>query len=143
MVLEMTVVGNIGNDCTISNVQGKNCINFNVAHGESYKDANGVKVEKSTWISCAYWVENTAISPYLKKGTLVYVKGKPEATAYQDKQGKWVAQLRLRVFEVRLLSASKEISQPQQSTQTTTPQGNGAKINYGNNNVEPTDDLPF
>jgi len=108
MVLEMTVVGYLGGDCTISDVQGKKCVNFSVCHTESYKDAQGVKVDKATWVNVAYWTESTAIAPYLKKGSLVYVKGFPSVSIYQDQSGKAVAQQKLKAFEIKLLPSSKE-----------------------------------
>ena len=108
MVLELKVIGNIGNDAIVSDTNGRKVVNFSVAHSESYKDANGVKVDKTTWVSCSYFAESTAIAPYLKKGTLVYVSGTPFARCYQDKNGTWVAQQNLRVVSIKLLGGSGE-----------------------------------
>ncbi len=37
----MQVIGNLGKDCVTNLVNGKNVINFNVAHTEKFRDATG------------------------------------------------------------------------------------------------------
>lgn len=107
-MLNTTLIGNIGKDAVLNNVNGKNVINFSIAHNEKYKDQNGVEINKTLWISCALWVEKTGILPYLKRGTLVYVEGKPDAKIYTGQDGKSVANLHLRVSHIELLSSKKE-----------------------------------
>jgi len=63
----MQVIGNLGKDCVTNLVNGKNVINFNVAHTEKFRDAKGEQKEKTVWVDCAYWTDRTAIAPYLKK----------------------------------------------------------------------------
>jgi len=74
-MIKLQVIGNLGKDCVTNTVNGKNVINFNVAHTEKFKDGSGQQKEKTTWVECAYWTERTGIAPYLKKGTQVYVEG--------------------------------------------------------------------
>ena len=85
-MIKLQVIGNLGRDCQVKEVNGKNVINFNVAHTERYKDNQGNQKERTTWAECAYWTDKTAISPYLTKGQLVYVEGAPEAEAYMNKE---------------------------------------------------------
>ena len=40
-MIKMQVIGNLGKDCVTNLVNGKNVINFNVAHTEKFRDANG------------------------------------------------------------------------------------------------------
>src|SRR6478672_6019591 len=67
-MIKMQVIGNLGKDCVVNAVNGKNVINFTVAHTEKYKDSQGNNQEKTTWVECAYWTDRTAIAQYLTKG---------------------------------------------------------------------------
>jgi single-strand DNA-binding protein len=71
-MIKLQVIGNLGKDGVVNNVNGKNVINFSVAHTEKFKDAQGVQKDKTIWVECAYWTDRTGIAPYLKKGTQVY-----------------------------------------------------------------------
>lgn len=106
-MIKLQVIGHLGKDCTTNVVNGKNVINFSVAHSERYKDASGTQKEKTTWVECAYWTDRTAIAPYLKKGQLVYVEGNPEARAYQKADGTAASSLSVRVGSVQLLGGAK------------------------------------
>jgi single-strand DNA-binding protein len=106
-MIKLQVIGHLGKDCTTNVVNGKNVINFSVAHSERYKDASGVQKEKTTWVECAYWTDRTAIAPYLKKGQLVYVEGNPESRAYQKADGTSASSLSMRISSVQLLGGAK------------------------------------
>lgn len=105
-MLKIAVIGHLGKDAVVNSVNGKNVINFSVAHSEKYKDQAGTQVEKTTWIECAKWGESTAVAPYLKKGTQVYVEGTPEVSTYQKNDGSTGTTLRCRVGLVQLLGSA-------------------------------------
>ncbi|HUQ97250.1 MAG TPA: single-stranded DNA-binding protein [Chitinophagaceae bacterium] len=140
-MIKMQVIGNLGKDCVVNAVNGKNVINFTVAHTEKYKDSSGNQQEKTTWVDCAYWTDRTAVAPYLTKGTQVYAEGSPEVRSFQRSDGTAGASLSMRVREVQLLgrkgenNSGADVSMPQQSNsrQETAP----ASID------EAADDLPF
>ncbi|HWJ91726.1 MAG TPA: single-stranded DNA-binding protein [Flavisolibacter sp.] len=102
-MIKMQVIGNLGKDCVVNTVNGKNVINFTVAHTEKYRDSQGNNQEKTTWVDCAYWTDRTAIAPYLQKGTQVFVEGQPEVRSFTRGDGTAGASLSLRVREVQLL----------------------------------------
>jgi single-strand DNA-binding protein len=102
-MIKMQVIGNLGKDCVVNTVNGKNVINFTVAHTEKYRDSQGNNQEKTTWVDCAYWTDRTAVAPYLQKGTQVFVEGTPEVRSYTRNDGTAGASLSLRVREVQLL----------------------------------------
>lgn len=106
----MQVIGHLGQDATVNNVNGKNVINFSVAHSEKYKNKDGLEVNKSIWVSAAYWTDRTAIAPYLKKGTQVYLEGVPEAKTYTNKNNEILPQLNVRIVSLTLLSSNKPAS---------------------------------
>ena len=131
-MIKLQVIGHLGQDATVNNVNGKNVINFSVAHSEKFKNKEGVDVNKSVWVSCAYWTEKTNVASYLKKGTQVFVEGSPEAKTYRNQNTNEVMpQLSLRVVSIQLLSSNK-----------TTTQSNTDFINQPND-FEQTDENPF
>ena len=87
-MIKLQVIGNLGADCIQKEVNGKTVINFNVAHSEKYKDAQGNLKERTTWVNCAYWTDKTAIVPYLTKGTTVYAEGSQRLMRIQIKKGR-------------------------------------------------------
>lgn len=105
-MIKLQVIGNLGGDCIQKEINGKNVINFNVAHSEKYKDAQGNLVEKTIWVNCAYWTDRTAIAQYLTKGKTVYAEGTPEADAYTNKDGQLSSTLRMRVMNIQLLGGN-------------------------------------
>src|SRR5215510_1364641 len=107
-MIKLQIIGNLGKDCIVKAVNGKNVINFSVAHTERFKDAQGNPKERTTWVECAYWTDRTGIAPYLTKGRTVYAEGAPEADAYTNKEGQAAATLRMRVQTVQLLGGTSE-----------------------------------
>lgn len=133
-MIKLQVIGHLGKDCTTNVVNGKNVINFSVAHSEKYKDASGVQKDKTTWVECAYWTERTAIAPYLKKGQLVYTEGTPEVRSYTKNDGTAGTSLTLRVLNVQLLGGGAK------------NEGGGSEGSSGNGGTADGiegDDLPF
>ena len=102
-MIKLQVIGNLGKDCVTNTVNGKNVINFSVAHTEKFRDAQGNQKDKTIWVECAYWTDRTGIAPYLKKGTQVYAEGTPEVRTYPKNDGTTGVSLTLRVFNVQLL----------------------------------------
>lgn len=130
-MIKLQVIGNLGKDCIVNNVNGKNVMNFTVAHTEKYKDSTGAQKEKTIWVDCAYWNDRTAISPYLKKGTQVYVEGTPEVRTYTTQDGKSGASMSLRVQSIQLLGTRNADSSAVSSGAVAQSAGEGP------------DDLPF
>lgn len=143
-MIKLQAIGNLGKDCVTNTVNGKSVINFNVAHTEKYRDAQGNQKDKTIWVECAYWTDKTAIAPYLRKGTQVYVEGNPEVRTYQKTDGTTAASLTLRVQSVQLLGTRGDSNTaPAQSgyNASAAPMGNNAPAH--NTVSEPVDDLPF
>ena len=103
----MQVIGYLGQDATVNTVNGKTVINFSVAHSEKYKNKDGIEVDKSVWVSAAYWTDRVNVAMYLKKGTQVYLEGSPEAKTYTNKNNEVIPQLQIKVASLNLLSSLK------------------------------------
>ena len=107
-MIKLQVIGRLGKDCIVNTVNGKNVINFTVAHSEKFRDSSGNNQERTTWVDCAYWTDKTAVAPYLQKGTQVFVEGAPEVRTFTRSDGSNGATLTLRVREVQLLGGKSE-----------------------------------
>jgi single-strand DNA-binding protein len=146
-MIKMQVIGHLGKDCVVNTVNGKNVINFTVAHSEKYKDSQGVLQEKTIWVDCAYWTDRTAVAPYLQKGTQVFVEGQPEARSFQRNDGTPGSSLSLRVREVQLLGSKNDRNvggggSYQPNTVAAAPASTSNAPSPGDI-TEPVDDLPF
>lgn len=156
-MIKLQVIGNLGKDAIVNNVNGKNVINFNVAHTERYRDAQGNQKDRTTWVECAYWTERTGIAPYLKKGTQVYLEGTPDVRTYTTQDGRNGASLTVRILNIQLLG-SRSGGENTGGGYNAGSGGYSSNNNYnsGSNNnyasaqapaasdiTEPLDDLPF
>ena len=140
-MIKLQVIGHLGKDCLTNTVNGKNVINFSVANTERYRDAQGNTKEKTTWVECAYWTDRTAVAPYLKKGTLVYVEGTPEARSYPKNDGTTGVSLTMRVNSVQLLGGKPNDND---NADNDFSRQNTNRAPAGNVDQETvTDDLPF
>jgi len=143
-MIKMQVIGRLGKDCVVNTVNGKNVMNFTVAHSEKYKDSQGVLQEKTTWVDCAYWSDRTAIAPYLQKGTQVFLEGQPEARSFQRNDGTPGSSLSLRVREVQLLGSKSDSSSGSYQPNTpSTASATSTNVPSPSDITEPVDDLPF
>lgn len=149
-MIKLQIVGNLGADCIQKEVNGKNVINFNVAHTEKFKDAQGNLKEKTIWANCAYWTDRTAVAQYLKKGKQVFVDGSPEVEIYTNKDGQPAATLRVRVRDLQLLGSNSDGSQGNAGSYSSSPATTSTSgSNYESNKPvaaemeDAADDLPF
>jgi single-strand DNA-binding protein len=146
-MIKLQVIGNLGKDALVNNVNGKSVINFTVAHTERFKDAQGNQKDRTTWVDCAYWTDRTAVAPYLRKGTQVFVEGQPDVRTYTTQDGRNGASLTLRVLSVQLLGSKAEGGsegggsnyQQAPSYAQSAPAASGSPADL----TEPMDDLPF
>lgn len=154
-MIKMQVIGNLGKDCVTNTVNGKSVMNFTVAHTEKFRNSQGVQQDKTIWVDCAYWSDRTAVAPYLKKGTQVYVEGSPEVRTYTKNDGTPGFSLTLRVTSVQLLgsrgdsgnSSGSEYNsggyQSNSGSQSSSHNSAGSSVSSNNEISEPIDDLPF
>jgi single-strand DNA-binding protein len=144
-MIKLQVIGNLGKDCVTNTVNGKNVINFSVAHTEKFKDAQGNQKDKTIWVECAYWTDRTAIAPYLRKGTQVFVDGTPEVRTYPKNDGSTGVSLALRVATVQLLGSRGDNSGGGFAGGENSYSSQPATAGAGNANeiTEAMDDLPF
>lgn len=143
----MTAIGHLGKDAEVKIYQTESVINFSIAHTDKYVD-NGIKKEKTTWVSCSWWVESSSVAQYMKKGTQVYVEGFPEAKLWKKKEEEQQPFLNLRVFSLQLLGSPRregEGNTPSNNSPAA-PASSGGYVPYQALTDKPVDDpdgLPF
>ena len=130
------LTGNIGKDAEVKDFQnGNGVINFSVADTKKWTDKNGQKQEKTNWIECVWYLNNTSIAQYLTKGTKVLIEGEPTARAYINQQGEAVVINQCIIRSLEFMGSSNQNQQQNYGNQQ-----NG----YQNNNqFENEPDLPF
>jgi single-strand DNA-binding protein len=145
-MIKLQAIGHLGRDAVVNTVNGKNVINFTVAHTEKFKDAQGVQKDRTIWVDCSYWTDRTAVAPYLKKGTQVYVEGNPDVRTYTTQDGRNGATLSLRVLGVQLLGSKNDDGSASGNNYQAAPPTNmqaAPQPQQASDLNEPLDDLPF
>lgn len=107
-MIRLSVIGHLGHDALKKVINGKSVLSFSVAQNEQYRNIEGVAQERTTWINCSVWGRDN-LAPYLRKGTLVYVEGRPGFKGYAGKQGEVLAGVNMRVTELALLPGARGV----------------------------------
>lgn len=149
-MIKLQVIGNLGNDAVINNVNGKTVINFSIAHTEKYKDAQGNPMDRTIWVNCAYWTERTGVHPYLLKGKTIYVEGTPTLEIYTTSDGRQSPKLKLNVRDIQLIGGTgggaPRTEQAGNAVQQNAPVAQQAEptfSSHGGHEHGLNDDLPF
>lgn len=108
-MLIATLIGNLGANAEIKTADGREFVSFRVAHNDSYKGADGTRVESSMWVDCTMSCSNgrPAVLPYLTKGTAVCVVGQVSTRVYSSEKDRCMkAGLKVHVQRVELIGAA-------------------------------------
>lgn len=112
-MLKIDVIGFLGADVEIKDVNGKKFANARVAHTRKWKDANAVVHEATQWVDLSLSAE-AKVLPFLKKGTQVYARGSGEFRAYSSAVDKcYKAGVTIYCDDIVLLTSPKEEKQSQ------------------------------
>jgi single-strand DNA-binding protein len=81
------LIGNLGQDPESKTLEsGKKVAKFTLATSDSFKNADGQKVNETTWHNIVAWNGLADIAgKYLKKGHQVAIEGKIVYRTYEDK----------------------------------------------------------
>lgn len=111
---KLIIIGNLGNDAEVRDLGTTQVINFSVAVTEKIKEEN-----KTTWYKCAWFTNNVGLAPWLTKGSVVAVEGKPDIESYVAQDNTTKSNLKLIVRELKLVSSTKERTTQQPAQQNT------------------------
>lgn len=86
---KVQLIGRLGQDPEIRTLEGgKKVAHFNVATNESYRNAEGTKIDETTWHSIVAWNGLAELSSkFLSKGREVCIEGRISYRSYTDKNG--------------------------------------------------------
>lgn len=107
-MLQIEAIGNLGNDAEIKEFSGKRYVSFNVAHSERKKCAGGVVHETTTWVSVLWYGDGGGLTPFLKKGCKVFVRGRLVPKTYLDRNNQPQVGLNVYASEVNLCGTKAE-----------------------------------
>lgn len=137
-MIKMEIIGNLGADAEVKVYNGNKFVSFRVAHTDKWVDQQtGVISTQTIWVSCSLNGDGGGLTPYLKKGTKVFVRGTPNFVTYSSpKTHKMETGVNLFVREVELCGGHQE--QDQNNTNTTQSPAGAATSPTGKKS-----DLPF
>jgi single-strand DNA-binding protein len=82
------LIGRLGKDPEVKTFGEKKKASFSIATSETYKNANGEKVQDTQWHNVVIWGKLAGIAEkYLKKGNEVAVEGKLVHRMYETSSG--------------------------------------------------------
>lgn len=101
-------IGNVGRDPEVrSTTGGQTVANFSIAINEQWKDAQGNKQERVTWVECIAWGKlGELVAQYVHKGRQVYVEGRLQIREYEAKDGSKRRATEIVCRDVRFLGAT-------------------------------------
>jgi len=83
------LIGNMGQDPEVKNLaNNKKMAQMRIATSESYRGADGKRVENTQWHTVVAWGSLAEIAErYVRKGNRVAIEGKLVHRSYEDKNG--------------------------------------------------------
>jgi single-strand DNA-binding protein len=146
MVNNCTFIGRIGKDPEIRTLQsGDKLATWSIALSESWKDKDGNKQEKTTWVNCnCFGKQADIIEKYVKKGDLLYVEAKVQVDQY-EKDGQKLTATKFNVKNFTMLSPKSDGSQKPTEQAHSGSDMYGASRGQGSSPADMAndDDLPF
>ena len=101
------LIGHIGKDAEVKDVNGRDLISFSIAEDDSYKSRDGQKVKRTIWHNCQKWVKGGSgnnLAKHLLKGGVLYLEGKSRASAYINKEGQAKESLDFIIQELKFIN---------------------------------------
>jgi single-strand DNA-binding protein len=100
----VTLIGNLGQDPeTKTTESGKKLVHFTLATKDGFKNAEGQRVNETTWHNIIAWNGLADVAgKFLKKGNEVAVEGRIVYRSYEDKKGvtKYITEIVLNDLEL-------------------------------------------
>jgi len=104
-------IGRLARDPEIRHIPSGDAVaNFTIACGETWKDKQGQKQEKTEWIRAVAWRGLAdVIGKYLTKGSLVFISGKMQTRQYEH-EGVTKYQTEIVVKDMQMLGSKNSNS---------------------------------
>jgi single-strand DNA-binding protein len=141
----ITISGYVGKDAELKESNGRKYTKFSLAVDKSFKNREGVKVEKTNWWTV--FSQNENLANHFKKGTYLTVVGEPSFSTWENDQRQVSVNLSLNLMKFSFGPSPSNNSQ----NQATAPQSNSSPFNRPQTPTitdaqvleDEGDDLPF
>ena len=147
MINKVILLGRLGGDPEVRYTpDGMMVTNFNMATSESRKDKKGEKIQKTEWHKIITFGKLAEIcSQYLTKGKLVFIEGRIQYRAWEDKDGNKRSSTEIVANTMQMLDtkpATQGTAQGKDMTQGK-QQNNNSTDAEGTQEFYPDEDVPF
>lgn len=106
-MLKVELIGYLGADAEVKSINGVEFVAMRVADSSTWTDREGVRHEQTDWVDVTL-SKVTKVLDFLKKGTLVYVRGDMSKRIYSSEKDKCEkVGITIHAKEIQLLSGSK------------------------------------
>lgn len=118
-MIKVEIIGNLGADAQMQIYNGNKYVSFRIANTDAWTDKATGEIKKSTqWVSCTLNGDGGALTPYLKKGTKVFVRGNAQFVVFSSaKSHQMEVGVNLFVREIELCGGQKDNTQTAQQPQ--------------------------
>ncbi len=143
------LIGNLTRDPELKAIpSGNKVCTFSIATNRTYKDANGVRQEKTDYHNIVVWGKTAEnVATYMKKGSQILVEGRMETRSWDDAATN-TKKYRTEIIADTVQFGSKNTgtSSPSSSNQTATPSSKKEEeidtIDYPEEQIN-AEDIPF
>lgn len=105
---KVQLIGHVGQEPEIKNLETGKLANFSIATNENYTNAKGEKVEQTEWHRITAWGKTAEIiEKFVSKGKEIAIEGKLSHKSYDDKDGNKRYVTEIIALEVLLLGGNK------------------------------------
>jgi single-strand DNA-binding protein len=138
MVNRVLLIGRLGKDPEVRYTpDGMMVTNFTMATDEQRKDKNGQKIQRTEWHRIVTFGKLAEIcSSYLSKGKLIFIEGRIQTKAWEDKDGNKRSTTEIIANNMQMLD-SKGMTKSQDTTDDNQIQ------QYSGIDQIPEEDVPF
>lgn len=135
MVNKAILIGRLGKDPEVRYTpDGTMVTNFNLATDEQWKDKNGEKVQKTEWHRIVTFGKLAEIcGNYLVKGKLVFIEGRIQTRAWEDKDGAKRSTTEIVASDMKMLDSKGQGRAEDTNSHAASAQNSGT----------PMEDVPF
>lgn len=85
-MFKVEVIGNLGADAEVVEVNGNKFVSFRVANTYKWKTVDGQEHEQTTWVDCTMSAEREKVIPFLKAGVKVFIRGNASLRVYSSQK---------------------------------------------------------
>lgn len=109
-MIKVEIIGNLGADAEVKDVQGNKFVTMRVAHSSKWKGQDGQEHSETLWVDVILNNTESAVIPYLKAGVKVFVRGNARVSAYPSKAlRQWIGALSVSATEIELCGGQNDV----------------------------------